>query len=271
MGGAAPVIVTVVAVVATVYAGPAVGAAIMESMGTTAAAVGVSEATLGAAAIGGATSAVNAAVQGKNIEGILVAGAEGAAASGVGSAVGGAVSEGVTSATGGPVAVASDVGPTLGANAPGAIAGGTAQGATSAFTRSQLAGQNLDTSLKNAEIGGATGAITSSIGQGVQAGGGSPEDIKLSSALSGPFVAQNVSNLFNPTPSSPGASGGGQSPSTLTTTGQSGTTPGSQAIAQALNLGGGDISPPVNIGGGEKSTPNVWNQASLRVKDETGS
>jgi hypothetical protein len=38
MGGAAPVIVTVVAVVASVYAGPAVGAAIMESMGHSAAA-----------------------------------------------------------------------------------------------------------------------------------------------------------------------------------------------------------------------------------------
>jgi hypothetical protein len=157
-----------------------------------------------------------------------------------------------------------------GANAPGAITGGAAGGATQAFTRAQLSGQNLDTSLKQAEIGGATGAITSAIGQGVQAGGGSPEDIRLSSALSGPFVAQNVSNLFNPPPSAP-SSQQGQAPSSLTTTGQPGTTPGSQAIAQALNLGGGDISPPVNIGGGEKESRNVWNIASLRTKDETGS
>ena len=53
-------------------------------------------------------------------------------------------------------------------------------------------------------------------------------------------------------------------------TGGAGSSPGSSALAQALNLGGGDISPPVNIGGGEKTTPNVWNQASLRTKDETG-
>lgn len=272
MGGAAPVIVTVVAVVATVYAGPAVGAAIMESMGTTAAAIGVSEATIGAAAISGATGAVNAAVQGKDVEGVLKAGAIGAASGAAGSAVGGAVAEGVTGATGGPVAVASDIGPTLGSNAPGAITGGAAGGATQAFTRSQLSGQNLEQSIRNAEIGGATGAITSAIGQGVQAGGGSPEDIKLSSALSGPFVAQNVSNLFAPTQTASGyGSTGGQAPSTLTTTGQPGTTPGSAALAQSLNLGGGDISPPVNIGGGEKESRNVWNIASLRTKDETGS
>jgi hypothetical protein len=270
MGQAAPIIITVVAVVASVYAGPEVGAAILESMGTTAAAAGVSAEVVGAAAIGGATSAVNAAVQGKNLEGVLVAGAEGAAAGGAGAAVGGAVSEAVTGATGGPVAVASDLGPTMGANAPGAIAGGAAGGGTGAFTRAQLSGSNLDQSLKQGEIGAATGAITSAIGQGVQASGGSPEDIRLASSLSGPFVGQNVSNLFNPQQSY-SSSGSGQPPSSLTTTGQTGATPGSAALGQALNLGGGDISPPVNIGGGEKTTPNVWNQASLRTKDETGS
>jgi hypothetical protein len=261
----------VVAVVATVYAGPLVGEAILASMGTSAAAAGVSAEVVGAAAIGGATSSVNAAVQGKDIEGVLKAGAIGAASSAAGAAVGGAVSEGVTGATGGPVAVASDVGPTLGANAPGAITGSAAGGATSGFVRSQLSGQNLEQSIRNAEVGGATGAVTSAIGQGVQAGGGSPEDIRLSSALAGPFVAQNVSNLFSPTQTASGyGAREGQAPSTTLTTGQPGTTPGSAALAQSLNLGGGDISPPVNIGGGEKESRNVWNIASLRTKDETG-
>ena len=41
MGKAAPVIITVVAIVATVYAGPLVGEAILASMGTTAAASGI--------------------------------------------------------------------------------------------------------------------------------------------------------------------------------------------------------------------------------------
>jgi hypothetical protein len=273
MGQAAPIIITVVAVVATIYAGPMVGAAILESMGTTAAAIGVSEAVVGAAAISGATGAVNAAVQGKNVEGILEAGAIGAASGAAGAAVGGAVAEGVTGATGGPVAVASDLGPTMGANAPGAISGGAAGGGTSAFTRAQLSGSNLDQSLKQGEIGTATGAITSAIGQGVQAGGGSPEDIKLASSLSGPFVAQNVSNLFSPTQSSSTYGGGSTSSqpptSTVTTTGQPGSSPGSSALGQALRVGdpGAPIESP---GGGEKSSAPVWNIASLRTKDETG-
>ena len=275
-GGGVPVveIITVaVAVVASVYAGPEVGAAILESMGTTAEAVGVSNAVVGAAAISGATNSVNAAVQGKNIEGVLEAGAIGVAAGGAGAAVGGAVGEAVTGATGGPVAIASDIGPTLGANAPGAIAGSAAGGATSGFTRAQLSGQNLEQSGQSAAIGGATGAITSAIGQGVQAGGGSPQDIKLASTLAGPFVAQDVSSLFSPQTSA-GTTGSAGQPSqtvgTTATTGQSGTTPGSSALGQALRIGdpGAPIESP---GGGEKSSAPVWNLASLRTKDETGS
>ena len=274
-GDIVAVVTVVVAVVASVYAGPEVGAAILESMGTTAEAVGVSNAVVGAAAISGATNSVNAAVQGKNVEGILEAGAIGAAAGGASAAVGGAVSEAVTGATGGPVAVASDVGPTLGANAPGAIAGGAAQGGTSGFTRAELSGSNLDQALKQGEIGAATGAITSAIGQGVQASGGSPQDIKLASTLAGPFVAQDVSSLFSPQTSSGTTSSGGSGYSaqpfaTTTTTGQSGTTPGSAALGQALRIGdpGAPIESP---GGGEKSSAPVWNLASLRTKDETGS
>jgi hypothetical protein len=270
MGKAAPVIITVVAVVASVYAGPMVGAAIMEGMGV----VGASAATtaaVGAAAIGGSTSAVNAAIQGKDVDGILKAGAIGAASSAAGSVVGGAVGEGVTGATGGPVAIASDVGPTLGANAPGAIARGAASGATSGFTRAQLSGQNLDQSGKQAAVGGATGAVTSAIGQGVQAGGGSPEDIRLASALSGPFVAQNVSNLFAPQKSFETTGRGGattQELGTAPTTGQP--APGSAALGQALRIG--DPGSPVESpGGGEAASKPVWNLASLRVKDETGS
>jgi len=269
MGKAAPVIITVVAVVATVYAGPLVGEAVLASMGTSAAAAGVSAEVVGAAAIGGATSSVNAAIQGKSVEKVLEAGAIGAAAGGAGAAVGGAVSEGVTAATGGPVAVASDIGPTLGANAPGAIAGGGASGATSGFIRGQLSGQNLEQSGKQAAIGGITGLASSAIGQGVQAGGGSPEDIRLASALSRPFVSQNVAEYFAPQRSA-GTTGGpttelvGAAP----TTGQG--APGSAALGQALRIG--DPGAPVESpGGGESSRQPVWNIASLRVKDETGS
>jgi hypothetical protein len=276
MGSAAPVIITVVAVVATVYAGPAVGAAIMESMGTTAAAIGVSEATIGAAAISGATGAVNAAVAGKNVEGILEAGAIGAASGAIGSEV----AQGVTGAEqAGPFVDASGnvvQGPTTGltgelGESGAKIAGSGAGGAASSFTRSQLSGQNLEQSGKNALIGGATGAVTSAIGEGFKGAGGDPADARLASAISGPFVAQNVSNLFAPQRSSGTTGRGGQTTQevgTAPTTGQA--APGSAALGQALRIGdpGAPIESP---GGGEASKQPVWNLSSLRVKDETGS
>ena len=276
MGSAAPIIITVVAVVASVYAGPEVGAAILESMGTTAAAVGVSEATVGAAAISGATSSVNAAIQGKDVGGILEAGAIGATSG----AIGAEVTQGVAGVEqAGPFLDASGnvvQGPSTGATellgpSGGRIAGSGAGGATSAFTRSQLSGQNLEQSLKNAEIGGATGAITSAIGEGFKGAGGDPADARLASALSGPFVAQNVSNLFAPQKSAGTTGSGSQSTQlvgTAPTTGQP--APGSAALGQALRIGdpGAPIESP---GGGETSKQPVWNIASLRTKDETGS
>ena len=276
MGEAAPVIITVVAVVATVYAGPAVGAAILESMGTTAAAIGVSEATIGAAAISGATSSVNAAIQGKSVEKVLEAGAIGAASGAIGAEVSGAVS-GAEQA--GPFLDASGnvvQGPTTGlagelGESGSKIAGSGAGGASSAFTRSQLSGQNLDQSGKQALIGGATGAITSAIGEGFKGVGGDSADARLASTLSGPFVAQNVSNLFAPQRSSGTTGRGGattQEVGTVPTTGQG--APGSAALGQALRIG--DPGAPVESpGGGESSRQPVWNIASLRVKDETGS
>ena len=277
IGTVVAVAVPVIAVAATVVAGPLVGAAIVETIGGAGAAAELGAtgvAAVGGAAISGATGAVNAAVQGKNIEGVLQAGAIGAGAGAVGGAAGAEVSEAVTGATGGPVAIASDAGPTLGANAPGAIAGGAAGGGASGFTRAELSGSNLNQALKQGEIGAATGAVTSAIGQGVQSLGGSTEDARLASALSGPFVAQNVSNLFSPQTSA-GTSGGGggggftsQLVGTSPTTGQG--APGSAALGQALRIGdpGAPIESP---GGGESSRQPVWNLASLRVKDETGS
>ena len=276
MGGAAPVIITVVAVVATVYAGPAVGAAILESMGTTAAAIGVSEATIGAAAISGATGAVNAAVAGKNVEGILEAGAIGAASGAIGSEVAGAVGGGEQA---GPFLDASGnvvQGPSTGATellgtSGGKIAGSAAGGAASGFTRGQLSGQNLEQSGKQAAIGGATGAVTSAIGEGFKGHGGDASDARLASALSGPFIAQDVSNLFTPQKSAGTTGRGGlttQEVGTAPTTGQG--APGSAALGQALRIGdpGAPIESP---GGGEASKQPVWNIASLRTKDETGS
>ena len=276
MGDAAPVIITVVAVVASVYAGPEVGAAILESMGTTSSAIGISEATIGAAAINGATSSVNAAIQGKDVDGILKAGAIGAASGAIGAEVTGAVGGGEQA---GPFLDASGnvvQGPSTGATellgtSGGKIAGSAAGGAASGFTRGQLSGQNLEQSGKQAAIGGATGAVTSAIGEGFKGLGGDASDARLASALSGPFIAQDVSNLFAPQKSAGTTGSGSQSTQlvgTSPTTGQG--APGSAALGQALRIGdpGAPIESP---GGGETSKQPVWNIASLRTKDETGS
>jgi hypothetical protein len=54
---------------------------------------------------------------------------------------------------------------------------------------------------------------------------------------------------------------------TVPTTGQ----PGSAALAGGLGIYTGDISPPIQLGGKEETPRSVWNVASLRTKDETGS
>jgi hypothetical protein len=265
MGSAAPVIITVVAVVATVYAGPAVGAAILESMGTTAAAVGVSEAVIGGAAIAGSTSAVNAAVQGKDINGVLEAGAKGVAAGAVGSAVGGAAGGGIG----------------------GGAAGGAAGGATSAAL-------NKRDPITGALIGAAGGAVAGGISEGLadpnigdaeaQEGGfygekgvdgstgASPELVKLLSSTGGSLASRLTAQGLADTSTKSIAPTAGYSPTSPDTTAPPPTAgPGSAALGQALRVGSGEPGAPVESpGGGEKTTRNVWNLASLRTKDETG-
>ena len=138
MGGATKTIVKVVAVVAAVYAGPQIGAAIMETMGTTAAAAGVSEAVVGAAAISGSTAAVNTAIKGGNIGDVLEAGAKGAITGAVGQAAGAAAGGGIG----------------------GGIVGGAAGGATGAA----LSGGDIGkAALMGATTGGVTSGITSAL------------------------------------------------------------------------------------------------------------
>ena len=265
MGSAAPVIITVVAVVATVYAGPAVGAAILESMGTTAAAIGVSEAVIGGAAIAGSTSAVNAAVQGKDVNGILEAGAKGVAAGAVGGAVGGAAGGGVG----------------------GGAAGGAAGGATSAAL-------NKRDPITGALVGAVGGAVAGGISEGLadpnigdaeaQEGGfygekgvdgstgASPELVKLLSSTGGSIASRLTAQGLADTSTRSAAPSAGYSPTSPDTTAPPPTAgPGTAALGQALRVGSGEPGAPVESpGGGEKTTRNVWNLASLRTKDETG-
>lgn len=267
MGKAAPVIITVVAVVATVYAGPQVGAAIMNSMGV----VGASAATtaaVGAAAIGGATGAVNAAVAGGNVEDVLKAGAISAAASAAGSVAGGQLPPGSSAA-----------------------ARGAVQGAASGAAGSSLRGQDVG---RGALIGGVAGGVAGAVSSGLrdtsigdveaQEGGFygeegvagtstglSPELARFVGSAAGRTAAQFTAQNLAPSPTGRQAqppSGQASTPPPMgdaTTTGQP--APGSSALAQALRAGS-----PVIGGGGEQTTGRpVWNIASLRVKDETGS
>ena len=268
MGQATPVIITVVAVVATVYAGPQVGAAILNGMGV-AGASAATTAAVGAAAIGGATSAVNSAIAGGNVEDVLKAGAIGAAAGGAGGAAAGQLGAGASAATRGAVS-----------------------GATSGAVGSALRGQNVG---RGALVGGVAGGVAGSVASGLtdtsigdveaQEGGFygqegvagtstglSPELARFVGSAAGRTAAQlTAQNLAPP----PGERQTAQPPSQgtaapapggdATTTGQP--APGSSALAQALRAG----SPVIGGGDGEAARRPVWNIASLRVKDETGS
>jgi hypothetical protein len=267
MGQATPVIITVVAVVATVYAGPQVGAAILNGMGV-AGASAATTAAVGAAAIGGATSAVNTAIAGGNVEDVLKAGAIGAASSAAGSVAGAQLPPGTSAA-----------------------ARGAVQGAASGAAGSSLRGQNVG---RGALVGGVAGGVAGGVSSGLrdtsigdveaQEGGFygeegvagtstglSPELARFIGSAAGTTAAQLTAQNLAPTPTGRQATPSGQETPTpapageVTTTGQP--APGSSALAQALRAG----SPVIGGGDGTTSARPVWNIASLRVKDETGS
>jgi hypothetical protein len=269
MGKSAKIIVDVVAVAASFVAGPEIGAAILESTGTAAAAAeaGISAATVGAAAVSGTTSAVNAAVQGKDLGGILKAGAEGAVSGGVGSAVGSAVGgqlagapvETIDPVTGQVTQTAAEKLPSgvaglTGSQYAGQVAGGAAGGAASGFLGSELSGQNLKQSLRGAEIGGLTGGLTSALFPGESG----PEK-----TLAGLGISKLATDFISP-PTSPTAKGqpAGTTSATTTSATPTSTTPGSSALAQVLNVG--DIGGPIFGSQGQEGKKGTWNVESLR-------
>jgi len=287
MGGAAPVVMTVVAVAASVVAGPEVGFAIMEYMGAEAV-TAEAAAAVGSAAISGTTSAVNSAIQGGNVEDVLKAGAEGAAAGAAGSYIGGEVAGATTEAMGGPVAVPSDAGPTLGAPAAAKAAGAGASGATSGFTKAELGGSNLQSALRQGAVGGITGAAGSLL---FPTDATSDSADKAASTVGKTFLGQQVASMLAPTATTSSRGGttqtagaGGSAargavsgPSGYGDTLTGGGGVGSQALSQVLNLGSPTSAYSDTGAGGEKTSPetggkpqNVWNLASLRVKDATG-
>jgi hypothetical protein len=253
MGGAAQIITDVVAIGASIFAGPEVGAAILYDTGMAAAAAeaGVSAATVGAAAIGGSVGAVNAAINGKNLGGILQAGAEGALASGAGSAVSGAVAgeapvtDEVTQTTTPGTGVSGATGSAELGKAAGQFAGGTTSGL--------LKGETPQQALTSGAIGAGVGYML-------------PGTDTASALERG--LATTALNQFL-APSSPGAGGGGSATQTTPAGAvsspavtQTQASPGSAALGQALRT---DLGAPV-FGGTEDKQKNQsgWNVESLR-------
>lgn len=233
--GAAAVVVPII--VDTVI-GEAVAAAVgQEILGSTL----LADAATGAIK-GAASGAISAATQ----EGDIAKGALGGAAGG---AVGGAVAPAVTGAAG----------ETIGPEAAKALGKG-AGAAASTLAR----GGDLKTA-------GTRGLITG----GVEALFGAPEgadkaDKALASIEKG-FASTALQELFSPqtvrTASTVGGTGAAPTPGTAPTA--TGVTPGSQALAQALNLG--DVGAPIFGGDKEKGGAKpTWNVESLRYMGGDG-
>ena len=260
-GGGFNPITTIVTIVVAVAAPEILPAIVPELTATEATMIGV-----------GVTRAATTAAQGGNLEQSLKAGAIGAASAGVGAEVSSAVGGGVLPGETGDIPYGG-VSEATGSTLAGKVSGGAAGGATTGFTQAELSGSNLQQAGKSALVGGATGAALGALGEGLKEAGATPTETRLASTLAGPYIAQDVRNLFYPQQSAQTVGGGGAGPTSQPLgspiTGQ--VTPGSQALGQALGVYTGDISPPVQIGGEEGKSRPVWNIASLKVKDETGS
>lgn len=120
-----------------------------------------------------------------------------------------------------------------------------------------IRGQDLGTALKGGAIG-AAGTVAGDylIGDPTSK---SFSDKLINQAEKG-LLSAGIGSALGGKASSPTAATG-YSPSTVSTTGQSGSGAGSQALAQALNVGDPSSSLYSKTGGKSK---NVWNQASLR-------
>lgn len=273
-GGGGGVIADVieVAVVVTAIVQPE----LIPAIGAWAGASAETAAVVGATIVGGVEGGTTAALRGQDPLTGVATGAGGGfvgaeVASGIGGTVGGEQAGPFLDSGGnvipGPATAPSGVAGATGSQYAGDIAGRGAGGFAKGFTQAELGGSNLNTALKRGEIQGVTGAITESL---FPSSSGLNDAEKLAKATGGYYIGQDVSNLFSPQRSA-GLTGTGDLPAyqgSTTTTGQSG--PGSQALGQALRVGdpGAPIQSP---GGGESSRQPVWNLASLRVKDETGS
>jgi hypothetical protein len=133
-------------------------------------------------------------------------------------------------------------------------------------TSAALSGQPLGTALASGLVGGTASGVSNYLMP-------STPDLtsQLEKGLISSGISQGLTSVLGLDKSSPTQVASSYKPTTTgstTTTGQPATTPGSQALGQALR-----VDPTATLGGGKdegKPSENVWNVASLRVKDETG-
>ena len=208
----------------------------------------VAGAALGSAATGAIAGGVSAAVTGGDIgQGILFGGVSG----GIGGAAGAETSSLLKGADTGlsPQAIAGI------SKGVGSTVGGTTSGL--------LQGQSFGQALERGAVGGLASGVATGLGPT-----GSDYVSQAERGLISGGISQGLGSVLGlDKTSAPTQMASTYVPSTTTTTGQGGVTPGSQALGQALR-----VDPTATLGGGDQtSTPqNVWNVASLRVKDETG-
>jgi hypothetical protein len=224
-----------VAIVASIVVSDVVGAAVAEAVGS---------AIVGSIVGGAAGGAVGSAISGGDIGKGILTGA-------VGGGVGGAA---------GQAAQAAGASPEL-TRAASTFAGGTARGVASGAdfgtaVKGGLVGAGL--SYAGDELFGAPPGRDASLGDKLIAGG---ERALLNKA---------VSSLFEPSRSGVGATSYSptlSTPQTQTQTG--GPSASTAALSQALRTG--DPGAPLfGTEGKEGQRKNVWNTASLKLKDETG-
>jgi hypothetical protein len=261
-------------VISSVFAEAGISAAISAAVGG-----GLIGAAATGAVIGAVGGAVSAEVQGGNIW-------KGAEMGAIGGAVAGGVTQGLLGDAG-TQGYTANVDPTTGevslqlTQATPASAGllGTTGALPAGMTAEQAAAlgltpASLGQSALARGLGTSLGSLATgqkpltAVEQGVIGGGldylfpstGSTGD-KISSGIEKGFASTALSQLLAPSssarglPSTGGVAVTGQP-------GQTGTAPGSQALAQALNVG--DAGSPVLGGGDSTGRKNVWNVESLR-------
>jgi len=222
-----------------------------------------------------AVSETVAAVVGAEILGstLLASAATGAITGAIGSAAGSLVSGGdvgeaiISGALGGAVGgVAGSAAQAAGASPQVARAASQFAGGT---TRGLVSGRDFGEAIKGGAIAGGLSYVGDEL-FGAPAKTSDPLAKQALSSIERMGLNTAVSSLFAPSRGGVGATSFSPTATATNTTAGVGSAPSTQALSQALRTG--DPGAPLfGSEGKEGKRQNVWNVASLKVKDETGS